>query len=364
MIQIMEKDAFVQILRNNGVANCDGCNREIISQIQQQCKSKLESSQRKLNEARALVKTLEEEVAAAERQNEFYMSASVPIRQVPVEVLSSIFVLACHWDAFHFYPRTTYGKKVQNHHTTGSSIIRVCKHWHDVALQSPAMWSHPFVFHDLRDDERMGEGVKYRLKAASAKCRGRPIPHVYFQNLGHPRALQQLNESLPWDLITCFSLTRTCRYYLWFDILQSLPNLTYLHINGAKVTSSVADDEDTLKAMVPLNKLRVLEVHDDGLVFLQPGQRGPFKSMLSRVNAPVLETFDLIVTTEDRTFERLRGASQTVTEFLSRSPALRRIRVWICMPTVVDSDRLQYEPVAQVRTEIHRRQGLHRSSRR
>jgi hypothetical protein len=201
------------------------------------------------------------------------------------------------------------------------------------------MWSHPFVFHDLRDDERMGEGVKDRLKAASAKCRGLPIPHVYFQNLGHPRALQQLNDSLPWDLITRFSLTRTCRHYLWLDVLQSLPNLTYLHINGPKVTrtSRDADDEDALRATVQLNKLRVLEVHDDGLVFLQPGQHGPFMSMLSRVTAPLLETFDLIVTIEERTFERLRGASQTVTEFLSRSPALRRIRVLICPPSWIQT---------------------------
>ncbi|KAJ3522789.1 hypothetical protein NMY22_g11735 [Coprinellus aureogranulatus] len=316
----MDHNAYLQILRNNGVASCTEQEIQLLSDMQHHRQSELEGLKKKLEDARAAVRALERQVDSAQERVLFSLSAASPIRRVPADVLALIFPIACRWDRINFY---LHGIGKRSEHTTGCSISRVCKFWHDVARQTPEMWNNTFVFHEV-SDRYSSKAVQRRLNQALAQYPGSHPIHVYFEQVFRWTRFRG-NLELPWNSVTHFTIRRGCQPQVMVDILQKLPNLIYLHFDHAVI----AYTSDT----VVLDKLRTLEIHDEDLLLLDDwhSSSGAARCVLSSITAPALETFDLMITTSDKgTCLGLPRAADNITEFLARAPSLRRIRAVIC----------------------------------
>jgi hypothetical protein len=130
---------------------------------------------------------------------------------------------------------------------------------------------------------------------------------------------------LPWDQITHFSYGSSRPLHVWgkvssnlLEVLQRLPNLTYLHFIAGLNIQSIRPQHITL------SNLRVLEINDHRLFVL-----GRQPNILSCLRAPLLERFDLVIPIGTHIFgsKPYNYASQQLASFFQTSSHLQQFRV-------------------------------------
>lgn len=136
---------------------------------------------RKLESATILVKSLEEKIASVGDRRNLWTSAFAPIRQLPVEVLSLIFTLACSGDTPLIIRVGALGSRptpdLPPQHTR-HILCQVCKHWRVVAAETRHLWQHHVVFHDIWHPFIRAQGL--------LRIEGLPtVAELYCQNLMH-----------------------------------------------------------------------------------------------------------------------------------------------------------------------------------
>ncbi|KAF5315591.1 hypothetical protein D9611_005056 [Ephemerocybe angulata] len=144
----MDAETLQQISRNNSLV-IDARRRALAEEKRDKYKSEYEEWRKQLDAAQILVNVLKAKTDAAEMTMGLWSTMLAPIRCIPMEILTEIFVLACDGDVLHLFPP----EGVEAVRPTSHVLTHVCKYWRDVALRSPKVWSHWIVLHPASFDE-------------------------------------------------------------------------------------------------------------------------------------------------------------------------------------------------------------------
>jgi hypothetical protein len=161
----MHPQAVLQLLRTHAPA--DPTELDAIQSKAEFYDAELASWQQRLDAALILVNLLQTKVSDLGRKKEIFTSYIAPIRPLPAELLSQIFVIACEEDPdFDIFP---VGRPTG--FLTSHSLVHVCKFWRTVALDTRSIWHHSVNLKPLLQIDR---NITDRLQS---------VRELYGQNL-------------------------------------------------------------------------------------------------------------------------------------------------------------------------------------
>ncbi|KAF6763776.1 hypothetical protein DFP72DRAFT_873360 [Ephemerocybe angulata] len=372
----MDTETLQQISRNNSSRDRRQDDEPWLRRSETNTSPNTKNGEKQLDAAQILVEVLKAKTDAAEMTMGLWSTMLAPIRCIPMEILTEIFVLACDGDVLHPLPSRRRGSHVLTH---------VCKYWRDVALRSPKVWSHWVVLHPAAGS--MGEtslGLEIKLPNnwskstqalfnAALKNRSRLVAlklsapcnilgekiqegeqeeqyHIAFQSAPKLKKVF-IRHQIPWprDLLVPWSQlthlflgrrgrrsTDTCHGLLL--LLKQLSNLTHLYLSNVRVEEGRIESstEQLRNEAVVLPRLRVLEIHDGSLEFLKKRWYASRDlnglDFLARLTTPSLESFDLLFGDTRNALSNAYDAFSHTTAFLKRAPpTLRRVRLAACL---------------------------------
>jgi len=154
---------------------------------------------RKLEAARILVIALEEKVASLDDRRNLWASAFAPIRRLPVEVLSFIFILACSGDTslqIRVGARESETPPTLPSQLTCHILSHVCKHWRAVASETRNLWQHCVGFHDICHSHLRPQGLLRKQELCTVEeLYGQNLTcvHFDFSNASYPKTADVLS---------------------------------------------------------------------------------------------------------------------------------------------------------------------------